>query len=92
MAVLDCACPVSDSNPVVVPYRRAMAALTSKCTERPIRVADHIEFAHKYLANRGFLVTRLYIVRQINKSIPRSLGKTRCADIVAAWLVLATKG
>lgn len=92
MAILDCSCPLSDSDPRVIPYRRAMSALTSKCTERPIRVADHIEFAHKYLASRGYSVTRLFIVRQINQSIPRSIGKTRCADIVAAWLVLATKG
>jgi hypothetical protein len=92
IAELDCGCPVSDSTPGVVLYRRAFAVLASKCTERPIRLADHIEFAHRYLASRGYSVTRLYIMRQINRSIPRSVGRTRCADVVAAWLILVTKG
>jgi hypothetical protein len=92
MASLDYGTVLSENDSVVVPYRRAFYALKAKCTERPIRVADHIQFAHTYLRKRGYSVTRLYITRQISRSIPRSLGRTRCGDIVAAWLVVAATG
>ena len=91
IAIIDCVCLLNDRSPAVVPYRRAFAALTSKCIEKPIRIANQIEVAHKYLARSGISVTRLYIMRQVNRAFPISILKTRCAEVVSAWIVLATK-
>ena len=69
-------------------------ALTAKCNERPITLADFTVRTQGLLAKDGVSEPLLSIISHVNRSIPASpnLTPTRCRDLFAAYVTLRTAG
>jgi hypothetical protein len=59
-----------------------------ECRESKLRISDMAVVATQLLAKKQIRMSTLQVLRGVNQSIPRSLGRTKCADIFAAFVIL----
>jgi hypothetical protein len=93
MAAIDCKC-VPARRTVLVYQRLLTKLVTKKCKETPPRLADEIVATRNILKNDGYGSYKLLtLMRLLDRSIPNSIGfRQRCADVLAALVVLIEKG
>lgn len=60
----------------------------AKCTEGAIQLAGEVQAAYADLQRHQLTETYPQLVSHLNRSLPASAAPTRCADIIAAYLVL----
>jgi hypothetical protein len=74
-------------------YARALAKLHKKCDEPDSRIADFAVNVQRIIRDEtGEHQSLISLLTEANRSIPKSLGRTRCADIFAAYALLRTGG
>lgn len=87
LAVIDAAGTPTRSE--VRQYVTSLKSLTEKCTEGVRRVGAYARETWRIVNRKGVDATLLYVLDQVNLSMPAGLGRTRCRDIFAAWATLA---
>lgn len=81
-----------DKQPVGA-YQAALDALGPKCTQDEVHIAGLGDAGYQDLVKNGVTdETRLTVLQHMDDSIPASLGKTDCAGILSAYLVLREQG
>lgn len=81
-----------DVSPVA-DYQAALDALGPKCTQNEPFIAGLGDSGYSDLVKNGVKdETRLTVLRHLATSIPDSLGRTDCAQILSAYLVLREQG
>jgi hypothetical protein len=85
-ASADCGC--YPSSHAVAQYAVAIRTLEAKCRETPARFVPAAWATHKDLASHGKNLSTLAVIYYTSKSIPRSLGRTNCVEVMAALAVL----
>lgn len=84
---------MAPSDRLVVRFRRALARLKVKCREPAARLSDFAVNSQQIMKDdAGIEESLLSILQQVDGSIPRSLGPTRCQDIFAAYVTLREAG
>jgi hypothetical protein len=84
---------VIDGHASAAQYQRALDALRLKCREPETRLADYTVKTQQIIESKtGEKEPLIGILTHTNQSIPKSLGKTRCLDIFAAYATLRTGG
>jgi hypothetical protein len=80
----------ADGNPGdLVDYQAALAGLEVRCQEPRDRLADFVE--NGLVAMRGDGIkdeTRLTLTNHVAVSIPSTVGRMKCADVVATYTIL----
>lgn len=89
-ASVDCHCYPSAHT--VALYGGAISALRPRCTESARRYVAEAWATHNDLASHGKRLSTLGVLVYTRKSIPSSLGRTNCAQIMAALAVLMESG
>ena len=88
LANIDCRCSASAIR--VRPYAVVLAILAGKkCRESKTRLGDFAVTSTHLLAKKGIRMSNLQVLRGVNRSLPASLGRTRCLDIFSAFVILA---
>lgn len=71
------------------PYAAALTAFAGHCREDRVTVAGYVDSAFTdEQKNHGPDTSRLIVARNLAKSVPANIGRTRCADVAAGYLVL----
>ena len=74
-------------------YQAALDALGPKCTQDEAHIASLGDAGYSDLVKNGVTdETRLSVLRHLDQSIPAGLGKTDCAGMLSAYLVLREQG
>ena len=74
-------------------YQGAFDKLHPKCRESDARLADFTVNVQKIIKDKtGQQETLITVLRNVDKSIPKSLGQTKCLDIFSAYALLRTGG
>lgn len=81
-----------DTQPVG-DYQAALDALGPKCTQDESHIAGLGDAGYADLVKNGVTgETRLTVLQHLDESIPAGLGKTDCAGMLSAYLVLREQG
>jgi hypothetical protein len=89
-AALDCGC-YPNSHTVAL-YQVAINALQPRCKEPPAKFVPEAWATHKDLAAHGKKLSTLGVIYYTYKSMPKSLGRTNCAQVMAALAILVESG
>lgn len=89
-ATVDCHC--YPSRHTVALYQVAISALHSRCREAPSKYVGDAWATHNDLAAHGKPLSTLNVLHDTRASIPASLGRTNCGQIMAALAVLMEGG
>lgn len=74
-------------------YQAALDALGPKCTQDEAGIAGLGDAGYQDLEKNGVTdETRLTVLQHMSDSIPASMGRTDCASILSAYLVLREQG
>lgn len=74
-------------------YQAALDALGPKCTQDEARIASLGDAGYSDLTKNGVTdETRLSVLQHLDASIPAGLGRTDCAGMLSAYLVLREQG
>lgn len=87
LATIDCRCTPTRAQ--VKPYAQVLNILSKKkCRESQSKIGDMAVLSTQLLRKKGIRMSTLTVLRGVNRSIPASLGRTRCSDIFAAFVIL----
>ena len=87
LAAIDCKCAPNTAR--LRPYAEVLAVLAvKKCRESKSRLGDMAVVSTQLLAKKHIRMSTLQVLRGVNGSIPSSLGRTKCSDIFAAFVIL----
>ena len=75
-----------------VSVREALDDLSPRCTESGGKLANEVYNSEVELANHGITETPTQFMANTKASVPASATPTRCADIMAAVILLTEKG
>ena len=90
LAAIDCKCVPSAAR--VHPYAEVLAILAGKkCRETKTKIGDMAVVSRRLLARKHVRMSILNVLRGVNRSIPASLGRTRCADIFTLFVTLVER-
>lgn len=83
---------VVEGNATTAEYQHALDKLGPKCRERAGRLGDFAVKTQQIIENKtGQHEPLISILRHVNQSIPKALGKTPCLDIFTAYAILRTR-
>lgn len=81
-----------DKQPVGA-YQAALDALGPKCTQDEAHIAGLGDAGYQDLVKNGVTdETRLTVLQHLSDSLPAGMGKTDCASVLSAYLVLREQG
>jgi hypothetical protein len=89
LAVIDEGGYVDPADPVVDRFARVLDKLQRKCSDSRSFVGDMAVRSQELMAEEGVRESLLSILTNVNRSIPRKLGRS-CSDIFATYVVLRT--
>lgn len=72
----------------IVPYRDALTALRPKCVEPEQRLVEFAFAGAQDLHRHRQPDSALQVLRELDRSVPPSAGRTSCQGALAAYLVL----
>lgn len=91
LAAIDCRCTPTRAQ--IKPYAQMVNILSKKkCRESPAKIGDMAVLSTQLLRKQGIRMSILTVLRGVNRALPASLGRTRCSDIFAAFVVLVEQG
>jgi hypothetical protein len=76
----------------IAPYEYGLNRVVPKCRETRHKVAAEVWATKGVLRQDGYREKNLTLLRALNRSIPPSLGRTNCGQVLAALVVLIEKG
>lgn len=80
---------VGEGDPRVVPYRKGLQILATKCTSTEQQIADATVVAQEQLARQGVQQSLIQIMRGVSASIPpEAYGTFTYPEVCAAYVVL----
>jgi hypothetical protein len=92
LALIDGNAPGSESDPVIEPYRTALAGLGRKFVETPDQLGDMTVEAQNQLREAGINQSLLSLMQGIESIFVTPIGNQRYAEYMSAYMVLRQDG